>query len=80
MGRVKFRGFAFAYRKPALAKLKIALLPFDGSAGVKVPDSKDVPRRTLLRWTKDGQGIAYVKVGGNVSNIWVQPLDAGPPQ
>lgn len=71
---------AFAYRKPALGKLKLALLPTDLSAPIKVLETTDVPRRIMVRWTKDGQGIAYVKVGGNVSNIWVQPIAGGPPR
>ncbi len=71
---------AFAYRKPALGKLKLALLPTDLSAPIKVLETTDVPRRSLVRWTKDGQGIAYVKVGGNISNIWVQPVAGGPPR
>jgi len=71
---------AFTYRKPALGKLKLALLPTDLSAPLKVLETTDVPRRSLVRWTKDGQGIAYVKVGGNISNIWVQPIDGGPPR
>ena len=31
-----------------------------------------------MRWTPDGQSIAYVDTTG--SNIWSQPLDGGPPR
>jgi Tol biopolymer transport system component len=35
-----------------------------------------VPRRpTALQWTHDGRDLAYA----TLSNIWVQPLDGGPP-
>ena len=35
-----------------------------------------VPRRpAALQWTHDGRGLAYA----TLSNIWVQPLDGGPP-
>lgn len=71
---------AFAYRKPALGKQRLALLPANLSAPLKVLETTDVPRRSLVRWTKDGQGLAYVKVGGDISNIWVQPVAAGPPR
>ena len=30
-----------------------------------------------IRWTPDGRGFAYRDVAG--SNLWVQPLDGGPP-
>ena len=33
---------------------------------------------SAMRWTPDGQSIAYVDTTG--SNIWSQPLDGGPPQ
>jgi Tol biopolymer transport system component len=32
------------------------------------------PTLTKLRWTPDGEGIAYHKE----SNVWMQPLDGGP--
>ena len=34
--------------------------------------------RAWMRWTPDGQSIAYVDTNG--SNIWSQPLDGGPPR
>jgi hypothetical protein len=70
---------AFAYRKPALGKQRLALLPVNLSQPLKVLETLDVPRRGLVRWTKDGQGIAYVKVGGDISNIWVQSISGGAP-
>lgn len=71
---------AFCHRKPALGKLKIAVMPFDGSGPMSVLDTTDVPRRTRVQWASDGRAIAYVKVGGNVSNIWLQPIAGGPPR
>lgn len=71
---------AFTLRKPALGKVRLALLPCDLSAPLKVLGTTDVPRRSLLQWTRDGRGIAYVKVAGSVSNIWVQTPDGGVPR
>ncbi len=34
----------------------------------------------MIRWTADGNGIAYIAVIGTVSNIWVQPLPGGQPR
>jgi Tol biopolymer transport system component/DNA-binding winged helix-turn-helix (wHTH) protein len=31
-----------------------------------------------LRWTPDGKALAYISEVGNVSNIWIQPLDGNP--
>jgi Tol biopolymer transport system component len=33
-----------------------------------------------LKWTPDGQAIAYIKSTGSVSNIWSQPLNSDPPK
>ncbi len=60
-----------------------------GEHGEPVVTVCDLPgctdRRTVLssasgrvRWTRDGHGIAYVD-DETGSNIWVQPLDGGPP-
>jgi TolB protein len=69
---------ALDYRKPALGKVKLAVAPLDNSGPVKLIDSHDVPHRSLLQWTSDGQAIAYIKTGGSASNVWLQPLAGGP--
>jgi Tol biopolymer transport system component len=30
-----------------------------------------------LRWTPDGNGLAYVSSSGGASNIWLQPINGG---
>ena len=32
----------------------------------------------FMRWTPDGKALAYIADEGEVSNIWMQPLDGGP--
>ncbi|HET6978688.1 MAG TPA: protein kinase [Pyrinomonadaceae bacterium] len=32
-----------------------------------------------LRWTTDGSGLAYVSRADGTSNVWLQPLEGGPP-
>ena len=71
---------AFMFHKPALGKIKIGLIPTDLGAPLKVLETSDVPRHSQLQWTRDGQGLAYVKVAGNISNIWVRPIAGGPPR
>jgi Tol biopolymer transport system component/DNA-binding winged helix-turn-helix (wHTH) protein len=34
----------------------------------------------ILRWTPDGQFLAYVDTGAGVSNIWAQSVHGGPPK
>ncbi len=34
----------------------------------------------IVRWTRDGKAIAFLKSSGGVPNIWIQPLDGGAPQ
>lgn len=34
----------------------------------------------LVKWTKDGQGIAFMNSPNGVPNIWIQPLDGGDPK
>jgi Tol biopolymer transport system component len=33
----------------------------------------------VVRWTPDGQGIAYVDRSG-AGNVWIQRVDGGPPR
>jgi Tol biopolymer transport system component len=33
-----------------------------------------------VRWMPDGRAVAYIASQGGVSNIWVQPIDGGPPK
>ena len=61
----------------------LAVVPFDGGPITKEFEvSIEVPQnygKTALQWTPDGQGINFVALHDNVSNIWRQPLDGGPP-
>jgi Tol biopolymer transport system component len=68
------------------ATTKFALLPFDGGDPVKLFDlpTNAIPVgeifRQPVRWTPDGRGLTYVLTRGLVSNIWLQPVDGGPPR
>jgi|SRR2546427_2010056 len=33
-----------------------------------------------VRWTPDGRALTYINTRGIVSNIWLQPVDGGPPK
>jgi Tol biopolymer transport system component len=34
----------------------------------------------VVRWSPDGQSIAFVNSPGGLSDIWLQPLDGSPPR
>jgi Tol biopolymer transport system component len=66
-------------RPVALAKVKIALVPLDGSSP-RVIEPTSVPRRVFLVWTHDGQSLAYIKNDSSISNLWLMPLNGGEPK
>lgn len=64
-----------------LPPVKIAVIPFGGGEPVKLIDAllgvaKDLP----MLWASDGQALIYSVTRNDVSNIWSQPLDGGPPK
>lgn len=65
-------------RPVALAQVRIALVPLDGSPA-KLIDAKDAPQRFVV-WTNDGQSLVYLKNEGAVSNLWLLPLNGGDPK
>ncbi|MGI9168050.1 MAG: protein kinase domain-containing protein, partial [Pyrinomonadaceae bacterium] len=61
--------------------VKIAVIPFGGGEPVKFMDAlpgvaKDLP----MLWTSDGQALIYCVTRNDISNIWSQALDGGPPK
>jgi Tol biopolymer transport system component len=73
------RTIACVQRPVALAKVKLALVPVDGSAA-RVIEPRDVPRQLVFGWTNDGQSVVYIKNDGLVSNLWQLPLKGGEPK
>ncbi len=58
---------------------KIAIFPSTGGSPIKTfPAPKTIG--TSLRWTPDGQSIAYADSKGGVGNIWTQPVGGGTPK
>jgi len=66
------------------APSKIAIIPFEGGPPIKLfdrPDPGPTPDGAdFVRWTPDGRALAYIRTVSGVSNIWVQPIDGGPPK
>jgi len=58
---------------------KIAVIPFTGGEPTKFIDA--LPgAHSPIKWTSDGRALIYDVSRNNVSNIWSQPLDGGPPK
>ncbi len=62
-------------------KWEIAIFAAAGGEPLKtfaVPET--VTPDTALRWTPQGDGITYVDNRNGIGNIWLQPVDGGPPR
>jgi Tol biopolymer transport system component len=73
---------AYYYReKQPGAKVKIAVMPSGGGQPVW---TFDPPREDYwtgdIRWTADGKALLYEAEHNGVSNIWLKPLNGGPPK
>jgi len=69
---------AFIYRAEAAAPNKIALMPIAGGDPKLI---RDLPAHYgRLQWTLDGRAVTYADKQSGVGNLWVQPLDGGPPK
>jgi Tol biopolymer transport system component len=64
----------------ASGQWQIAVMPIEGEAAPRIFDVPSPNIFRALRWTPDGRSVAYPVTVGNVSNIWSQPLDGGPPR
>jgi serine/threonine protein kinase/Tol biopolymer transport system component len=73
---------AYYYReKHPGAKFKIAVMPSGGGQPVW---TFDPPREdfwtTDIHWTADGKALLYEADYNGVSNVWLKPLNGGPPK
>jgi len=60
---------------------KVAIIPSEGGSPVKV---FEMPTPFIIepgfQWTPDGSALTYIDTRAQVSNVWFQPLDGGPPK
>jgi Tol biopolymer transport system component len=59
----------------------IAIMPFEGGEPIKL---FELPNGLInifpSQWTPDGRGIIYLSELGEVTNLWVQPIDGSAPK
>jgi Tol biopolymer transport system component len=66
------------YRTEPTAPNRIGILPF---AGGELKFICDLPAQYgRFRWTIDGRALTYADKQSGLGNIWIQPLDGGPPK
>ncbi|MGH9900472.1 MAG: winged helix-turn-helix domain-containing protein [Pyrinomonadaceae bacterium] len=58
---------------------KLALVPIEGGAPVKLFDLPSNFRANTV-FMPDGRGVSYIANRDGVNNLWMQPLDGGPPK
>jgi Tol biopolymer transport system component/DNA-binding winged helix-turn-helix (wHTH) protein len=74
-------GKLIAYFAPGKETWRIAVSSFkDGSAVRRFEVGSNSLNNTSLKWTPDGKALLYSVSSGGVANIWMQPLDGGPPR
>ena len=75
------RFIACFYRAQVETFSKLAVLPSDGGEPVKVFDrSPTTFVEAGIQWTPDGRALSFIDNRDGVSNVWLQPLDGGPPK
>src|SRR5262249_54515186 len=67
------RWLAYSYRDSDRKCLRVTVVALEGGGSSK---TFDVEPTFALRWTPDGQGLAFTHEDGNV---WIQPLSGGSP-
>ena len=66
---------------PTAPPNRLVIITADGSQIVKtfeVQASGTV--LSMMNWSRDGKSIIYTVSASNISNLWSQPVDGGPPK
>jgi eukaryotic-like serine/threonine-protein kinase len=86
MGVVSPDGKYIAYTYPESADAtapanRLAVMPFEGGEPIKTFQvNVGGTVLSVVQWANDGKSILYTVTGNNVTNLWSQPLDGGPPK
>jgi Tol biopolymer transport system component len=86
MGAVSLDGryIAFTYpesQDPFAPPNRLAVIPFEGGPNIKTFEfTGSGTVAALTQWSLDSKSILYTVSANNVTNIWSQPLEGGPPK
>ena len=72
----------YHYLDPDLDKSRwgIGVVSSEGGPRLKRFDFPPTVAQRFVRWSPDRQSIAFTNSPGGLSDIWLQPLDGGPPK
>jgi eukaryotic-like serine/threonine-protein kinase len=60
---------------------RIAVIPFEGGPGLKTFEfTSSGTVLSIAQWARDGKSIFYTVSANNVTNIWSQSVEGGPPK
>jgi Tol biopolymer transport system component len=62
------------------AQWSLALTAMSGGLPLKTFPLSPTHLERVVRWFPNGRGLTFIDGVGGVSNIWLQPLDGGPPR
>lgn len=73
---------AYHYLDPSFEKMRwgIGISSIEDGQRVKRFDFAPTVVERLVKWTRDGKGIAFLNSPNGIPNIWIQPVDGGPPE
>ena len=78
------RFIAFMYpesQDPFAPPNRLAVVPFEGGPNIKLFEFNGSGTvAALTQWSADSKSILYTVSANNVTNIWSQPLEGGPPK
>jgi Tol biopolymer transport system component len=58
----------------------MALTPVEGGVPTRSFGLRPTHSERYIRWAPDGTALAYIDMAGGASNLWLQPLQGGPPR
>lgn len=70
----------YYYLDPEVSRWGIGIVSSEGGRRIRRFDFPPTVAWRFIRWSPDGQSIAYANSPGGLSDIWTQPLDGSPPK
>lgn len=76
----KFAAYHYLDNNSKPSRWGIGIVSLEDGKLVKRFDFPPTVVERLVKWTRDGEGIAFLNSPGGVPNIWLQPLDGSTPK
>lgn len=76
----KFAAYHYLDSSLKPSKWGIGIISLEDGKRIKRFDFSPTVVERLVKWTRDGKGIAFLNSPNGVPNIWIQPLDGGTPK